>query len=90
MVSGSMIKKLYLQLPHWMKARSVEIQAGRETCLARVFSVVWEPRIRSPPEAGSFGVKLEGSGKIRVFVIGNPIRQALIRPFHDWVMIVHP
>lgn len=33
MVSGSMRKKLYLQLPHWMKARSVEIQAGRETCL---------------------------------------------------------
>lgn len=29
-----------------------------------------------------------GIGQIRVFAIGNPLVQALIRPLHDWVMAV--
>lgn len=38
------------------------------------------------PEAGRFGRKLDGSGKIRLFAIANPIFQSLLRPLHDWVM----
>lgn len=48
----------------------------------------WWDTMKTRPEAGRFGVKLEGSGKVRVFAIGNPIWQALLRPFHDWVMEV--
>lgn len=40
------------------------------------------------PEMGRFGVKLEGSGKVRVFAIANPLLQALVRPLHDWAMDV--
>lgn len=44
--------------------------------------------MRTRPENGRFGSKLEGGGKVRAFAIGNPIVQALIRPLHDWVMSV--
>ncbi|KAL6959005.1 hypothetical protein U1Q18_050036 [Sarracenia purpurea var. burkii] len=40
------------------------------------------------PEAGRFGRKLEGSGKLRLFAIANPIFQTLLRPLHDWVMSI--
>ncbi|KAH0437546.1 hypothetical protein IEQ34_023370 [Dendrobium chrysotoxum] len=46
--------------------------------------VTWWDTMKTRPEAGRFGVKLEGSGKVRVFAIGNPIWQALLRPLHDW------
>ncbi|PKU60355.1 hypothetical protein MA16_Dca027626 [Dendrobium catenatum] len=35
----------------------------------------WWDTMKTRPEAGRFGVKLEGSGKVRVFAIGNPIWQ---------------
>lgn len=35
-----------------------------------------------------FGVKLEDSGKMRVFAIANPLFQTLVRPLNDWVMDV--
>lgn len=47
---------------------------------------VWWDSMKTRPEAGRFGVKLEGSGKVRVFAIANPVFQALLRPLHDWVM----
>ncbi|KAG9438895.1 hypothetical protein H6P81_021193 [Aristolochia fimbriata] len=50
--------------------------------------VIWFPYMRTRPESGRFGVKLEGAGKIRVFAIANPILQALIRPIHDWAMSI--
>ncbi len=31
---------------------------------------------------------MEGSGKVRVFAIANPLFQARVRPLHDWVMNV--
>lgn len=46
----------------------------------------WWLNIRTRPESGRFGVKLEGAGKVRVFAICNPILQTLLRPLHDWVM----
>ncbi|KAL0386660.1 UNVERIFIED_CONTAM: hypothetical protein Slati_4553300 [Sesamum latifolium] len=36
------------------------------------------------PEAGRFGLKLEGAGKVRTFAIPNPIFQRLLKPLHDW------
>lgn len=48
----------------------------------------WWPKMRTRPENGRFGVKLEGAGKIRVFAIANPILQTLLRPLHDWCMKV--
>lgn len=45
-------------------------------------------QMRTRPENGRFGVKLEGAGKIRVFAICNPILQTLLRPVHDWCMSV--
>lgn len=49
---------------------------------------LWWDTMITRPEAGRFGRKLEGSGKIRLFAIANPIFQALLRPLHDWVMKV--
>lgn len=49
---------------------------------------IWWDSLLSRPEAGRFGRKLEGSGKLRVFAIANPIFQTLLRPLHDWVMKV--
>ncbi|KAK8937090.1 NADH-ubiquinone oxidoreductase chain 4 [Platanthera zijinensis] len=45
-------------------------------------------RARGDLIAGGLGAKLEGSGKVRIFAIGNPIWQALLRPFHEWCMSV--
>lgn len=52
------------------------------------FVATWVGRLFTRPEAGRFGRKLEGSGKIRVFAIASPILQACLRPLHDWVMSV--
>ncbi|CAK9153102.1 unnamed protein product [Ilex paraguariensis] len=49
---------------------------------------LWWDTMVTRPEAGRFGRKLEGSGKIRLFAIANPIFQTLLRPLHDWVMKV--
>ncbi|KAJ8613848.1 hypothetical protein MRB53_036527 [Persea americana] len=49
---------------------------------------VWWKTTVTRPEMGRFGVKLEGSGKVRVFAIANPLLQALVRPLHDWAMDV--
>ena len=37
---------------------------------------------------GRFGFKEEGAGKVRVFAIPNALKQALLRPAHDWCMEV--
>lgn len=56
--------------------------------LAVCASKKWWPVMRTRPENGRFGVKLEGAEKIRVFAIVNPILQTFLRPLHDWVMQV--
>lgn len=35
---------------------------------------------------GTLGKKLEGGGKVRVFAMLDSIRQALLRPIHNWLM----
>lgn len=40
--------------------------------------------MRTRPENGRFGTK----GWVRVFAIGNPILQALLKPLHNWTMSV--
>lgn len=37
-----------------------------------------------PP--GRLAFKEEGAGKVRVFAIPNALKQALLRPAHDWCM----
>nr|UJQ92537.1 MAG: putative RNA-dependent RNA polymerase [Mitoviridae sp.] len=39
-----------------------------------------------PVEMARLGRKLEGSGKVRIFVMGNPVFQTVLRPIHDWSM----
>lgn len=41
-----------------------------------------------PAIPGRLGCSLEGSGKRRIFAIGNYINQRLLRPVHDWLMNV--
>lgn len=56
--------------------------------LAAMAVKLWLPKLRFQPDIGRLGAKLEGSGKVRIFAIGNPIWQALLRPFHEWCMSV--
>lgn len=35
---------------------------------------------------GVLGKKVEGGGKVRIFAMLDSIRQALLRPIHDWIM----
>ncbi|CAA0808047.1 Unknown protein [Striga hermonthica] len=49
---------------------------------------VWWSSTKTRPEAGRFGLKLEGAGKVRVFAIPSPILQRLVKPLHDWTMSV--
>lgn len=42
--------------------------------------------VERPIEMARLGRKLEGSGKVRIFVMGNPVIQTLLRPIHDWSM----
>lgn len=49
---------------------------------------LWWPRLITRAEVGRLGRKLEGSGKVRVFAIANPILQTLLRPLHDWLMSI--
>lgn len=37
---------------------------------------------------GRLGFKDEGAGKLRVFAIPNALKQALLRPVHDWCIQV--
>lgn len=37
---------------------------------------------------GKLGFKVEGAGKTRIFTIPNSLKQALLRPAHDWCMEV--
>lgn len=37
-----------------------------------------------PP--GRLAFKEEGAGKVRVFAIPNAVKQALLRPAHDWLV----
>lgn len=37
-----------------------------------------------PPITGRLGCSLEGSGKRRIFAIGNYINQRLLKAIHDW------
>lgn len=39
-------------------------------------------------EAKRFAGVLSGDGKRRLFIIGNYVRQRLLRPYHDWAMTV--
>lgn len=49
---------------------------------------VWWDFLKTPPELGRFGRKLEGAGKVRLFAIVCPLLQTLIRPLHEWTMEV--
>ncbi|KAL2225302.1 UNVERIFIED_CONTAM: putative mitochondrial protein [Sesamum indicum] len=49
---------------------------------------LWWDYMSTRPEAGRFGLKLEGAGKVRTFAIPNPIFQRLLKPLHDWEMSV--
>ena len=48
--------------------------------------VVWWDYMKTRPELGRFGRKLEGAGKVRLFAIVNPVLQTLVRPLHEWAM----
>lgn len=37
---------------------------------------------------GRLAFKAEGAGKTRIFAIPNAVKQALLRPAHDWCMSV--
>ncbi|KAH7511618.1 hypothetical protein FEM48_ZijujMtG0004900 (mitochondrion) [Ziziphus jujuba var. spinosa] len=52
------------------------------------FATVWLDTMRWQPQLGSMGMKVEGAGKKRLFPIGSPLYQALVRPIHDWAMTV--
>lgn len=54
--------------------------------LTRCAKHVYGDILRYPVYMAKLGVKLEGAGKVRVFVMGNPIIQVLLRPVHDWTM----
>jgi hypothetical protein len=56
--------------------------------LIKPAKVLWWDNMVTRPEIGRFGRKLEGSGKVRIFAIANPILQTLVRPLHNWVMQV--
>lgn len=52
------------------------------------FATVWLDTMRWQPQLGRMGMKVEGAGKKRLFPIGSPLYQALVRPIHDWAMTV--
>lgn len=56
--------------------------------LIRPAQELWWDTMITRPEAGRFGLKLEGAGKVRTFAIPNPIFQRLLKPLHDWEMSV--
>ncbi|KAL0385588.1 UNVERIFIED_CONTAM: putative mitochondrial protein [Sesamum radiatum] len=49
---------------------------------------LWWDYMSTRPEAGRFGLKLEGTGKVCILAIPNPIFQRLLKPLHDWEMSV--
>jgi len=49
-------------------------------------STVWGDFQYTQLNIGKLGRKLEGSGKVRVFAMTNPILQTMVRPVHDWSM----
>jgi len=52
------------------------------------FATVWLDTMRWQPPLGRIGMKVEGAGKKKLFAIGSPLYQALVRPIHDWAMTV--
>ena len=52
------------------------------------FATVWLDTMHWQPQLGRMGMKVEGGGKKRLFAIGSPLYQALVRPIHDWAMTV--
>ena len=52
------------------------------------FATVWLDTMRWQPPLGRMGMKVEGAGKKRLFAIGSPLYQALVRPIHDWAMTI--
>lgn len=55
-------------------------------CTSRIlhFSDYSEDDLLSTFPIGRLGFKDEGSGKLRVFAIPNALKQALLRPAHEW------
>lgn len=45
-------------------------------------------RLIQPKVQGRVASVCEGGGKRRLFIIGNYVKQRLLRPFHDWAMRV--
>jgi len=43
---------------------------------------------RVPLYQGKLAGVVEGGGKLRLFVIGNYVKQRLLKPYHDWAMSV--
>lgn len=56
--------------------------------LQRLATKLWKPECEPALGLGRLGRKLEGSGKVRIFAMPNPILQTLLRPLHDWVMSI--
>lgn len=56
--------------------------------LTRLYLKDFQGHMRTRPEMGRFGTKMEPAGKVRVFAIGSPLLQSLLRPLHDWCMSV--
>ncbi|KAG8369219.1 hypothetical protein BUALT_Bualt15G0128700 [Buddleja alternifolia] len=44
--------------------------------------------LRVIPCIGHLGMALEGADKRRIFIIGNYVKQRLLKPFHDWLFEV--
>lgn len=61
---------------------------GIASCLATCIDLPQLDRMRWQPQLGRMGMKVEGAGKKRLFAIGSPLYQALVRPIHDWAMTV--
>lgn len=38
---------------------------------------------------GRLACAVEGGGKRRFFIIGNYVKQRLLKPYHDWAMSVY-
>lgn len=59
----------------WLIPAPIEpIREGTEGWLIEniIKPVLWWDRMKTRPELGRFGRKLEGSGKVRIFAIANP------------------
>jgi hypothetical protein len=63
-----------------------EISIGSSVVL--VLMLPTSSQVKLPWIGGRLGMSLEGSGKRRIFAIGNYVKQRLLHPFHTWLMTI--